>query len=89
MNLIYALPLLFILTFPSAAICKDLEGTFYDKSHHETGHWRYDSGTKEIVIFDDLYRETGRIKKNNYGGFKVYDDEYRKIGKIKGEEKKR
>ena len=82
MELIYTLPLLLVLSFSSVGISKDLEGTIFGKNHKETGHWRYDRGTKEIVIFNDLYQETGRIKKNNYGGFNVYDEDYNKVGEI-------
>jgi hypothetical protein len=74
-----------ILLLSSVGICKNLEGTIFDKNHKETGHWRYDRGTKEIVIYNDLYEETGRIKKNNYGGFNVYDEYFDKVGEIEGE----
>lgn len=87
MDIIKAMLVLLILSIPSFGVCKDLNGTIYGKSHKETGHWRYDRGTKEIVIFDDHYRETGRIKKNSYGGFNVYDEDFNKVGEIEGEKK--
>ena len=86
MRIIYILPLLLILSFPPVGICKDPQGTIYGKSHKATGHWRYDRGTEEIVIFDNLHRETGRMKKNSYGGFNVYDEDYNKVGEIEGEQ---
>lgn len=68
----------FLTPFSSAARDKEIErGNIYDDQHKETGHWRANESTEEIIIFDELYREKYRINTENG---RVFDRLHRQIG---------
>jgi len=82
------IPLITLVLFTPPAAAKDHKpesGNIYGEQHREVGHWRENKSTKEIIIYDDLYREKYRI--NTESG-RVFDKQHREVGAVdlKGEE---